>query len=103
MNTQKTSYWATLQGCVTLIVIALAGYLLLRDHGLHLLQWAPFLIVLLCPLMHFFMHHGHQPDETPDPLNRDYQRGYTDALRETQPQDSNNDAPVGHNNCKQHK
>ena len=90
MNTQKTSYWATLQGCLTLIVLAIAGFLLLRDHGMHLLQWVPFLLVLLCPLMHFFMHRGHrhEPDQRPDTSSPDYQRGYTDALRETTQQDS---------------
>lgn len=68
MKTKTPSYWATSQGCLTLIIIAIAGFLLLRDHGMHLLQWSPFLIVLICPLMHFFMHcdHRHEPDETPD-------------------------------------
>lgn len=55
----KKSFWATLPGCLVLIFIALAGYSLLRGHSSHLLQWAPFLIILLCPLMHLFMHRGH--------------------------------------------
>ena len=73
MNTPKSSYWATLQGCLTLILIAIVGFLLLRDHGMHLLQWSPFLIVLLCPFMHFFMHRGHRnkPDETQNGSNYD--------------------------------
>ena len=69
MKTKALSYWATF---------------------MHLLQWSPFLIVLLCPLMHFFMHsgHRHKTEEIPDTSNLDYQRGYTDALSETAQQDS---------------
>ena len=55
----KTSFWATLPGCLVLILIALLGYSVGRDHSSHLVQWAPFLIILLCPLMHVFMHRGH--------------------------------------------
>ncbi len=55
----KKSFWATLPGCIVLILIAFVGYSLVRDHSSHLVQWAPFLIILLCPLMHFFMHRGH--------------------------------------------
>ena len=34
------------------------GLLLLGDHREHVLDFLPFLILLVCPLMHFFMHHG---------------------------------------------
>ena len=44
-----------------LIIPAVAGLglLLLTDHRQHLLDFLPFLILLACPLMHLFMHHGH--------------------------------------------
>jgi hypothetical protein len=34
---------------------------LLTEHLQHVIQYLPFLILLSCPLMHFFMHgkHGH--------------------------------------------
>ena len=32
---------------------------LLFEHTAHVLQYLPFGIVLLCPLMHLFMHRGH--------------------------------------------
>lgn len=35
------------------------GLLLLTDHRQHLLDFLPFLILLACPLIHLFMHHGH--------------------------------------------
>lgn len=36
-----------------------AGFFLILEHRAHLLGWLPFLIVLLCPLMHIFMHRNH--------------------------------------------
>ena len=44
------------------ILIALAAvvaFLVLNGHGYHLLSLAPLLILLACPFMHMFMHHGH--------------------------------------------
>ena len=34
------------------------GYLII-EHRPHLFGWLPYLIILACPLMHLFMHHGH--------------------------------------------
>jgi len=34
-------------------------YFLWTEHQAHLLAALPFLILLLCPLMHIFMHGGH--------------------------------------------
>ena len=42
------------------IVFALiAAFYLWTEHRAHLLGVLPFLIVLACPVMHLFMHHGH--------------------------------------------
>ncbi len=37
----------------------LGGVLLAIEHRAHLLGFLPWLILLACPLMHLFMHHGH--------------------------------------------
>jgi hypothetical protein len=42
---------------VTLAVVL--GYFLITEHRAHLFGALPYLLVLLCPLMHLFMHHGH--------------------------------------------
>jgi hypothetical protein len=43
-----------------LIVIgAIAGYFLLTEHLAHVVGALPYLLLLACPLMHVFMHHGH--------------------------------------------
>lgn len=39
--------------------LAVAGFLLFTEHRAHLLGILPYLILLACPLMHLFMHHGH--------------------------------------------
>lgn len=38
---------------------AVAAFLLVTEHRAHLYGWLPYLILLACPLMHFFMHGGH--------------------------------------------
>ena len=40
-------------------LLAVAVLLLALEHRAHLLGILPFLILLACPLMHFFMHRGH--------------------------------------------
>ena len=46
-------------GIAALVAVPILGFLIFTGHGLHLLGWAPFLLILACPLMHFFMHGGH--------------------------------------------
>lgn len=52
------------------IVAFVAGlaYLLVGEHRVHVAGWAPFLLLLLCPVMHMFMHgdHGHRPSGADD-------------------------------------
>lgn len=42
-----------------LAFIAAGGYFLWTEHQAHLLAALPYLVLLLCPLMHVFMHNGH--------------------------------------------
>lgn len=39
--------------------LAIAGALLFTEHRAHVLGILPYLLLLACPLMHMFMHHGH--------------------------------------------
>jgi hypothetical protein len=42
------------------IGFALVGaFYVLREHWGHALGALPYLLILACPLMHFFMHRGH--------------------------------------------
>ena len=39
--------------------VAIAAFFLVAEHTAHLLGVLPYLLILACPLMHFFMHRGH--------------------------------------------
>lgn len=38
---------------------AAAGYFLWTEHRAHVIEYLPWGILALCPLMHFFMHRDH--------------------------------------------
>ena len=46
-------------GLVMIGFLAIGGVYLWMEHRAHLLGALVFLPLLLCPLMHLFMHHGH--------------------------------------------
>ena len=54
-----------------LLVIA---YFLFTEHRAHVIQFLPFLLLATCPLMHLFMHHGHQ-DEGGEPSTHVHPKG----------------------------
>ena len=39
--------------------LAIAAFFLATEHTAHLFGWLPFLLLLLCPFLHLFMHAGH--------------------------------------------
>tara|TARA_R110002110_G_scaffold12718_3_gene60887 strand:+ start:49574 stop:49834 length:261 start_codon:yes stop_codon:yes gene_type:complete len=45
-----------------LVMIGVATFFLFAEHRVHIFQSLPFFLILLCPLMHFFMHRGHNHD-----------------------------------------
>lgn len=40
-------------------VVAIPAFFLVRTHWIHLMDFLPYLLLLLCPLMHLFMHGSH--------------------------------------------
>ena len=54
---------------VFIAFFAIAAYFLITEHKAHLsdlLYYLPYLLLLACPLLHLFMHHGHgDRDEHP--------------------------------------
>ena len=47
-------YWG---GVAALLIVA--AFFLWTEHRAHLLGVLPYLVFLLCPLIHLFMHRGH--------------------------------------------
>jgi hypothetical protein len=39
--------------------IGIIAYFLITEHRAHVIQFLPYLLLLACPFMHMFMHHGH--------------------------------------------
>lgn len=54
--------WAT--------VVVIAVFYLLREHWGHLLGWWPYLVLMLCPLMHLLHGHGQHRDHHDTDQNR---------------------------------
>jgi uncharacterized membrane protein len=54
-----TPLWRTKGGVVLLGFLAVAAFYLFTEHTAHVFGVLPFLLILSCPVMHLFMHHGH--------------------------------------------
>ncbi len=52
-------FWRSRRAWVLLGFLAIAGFFLLTEHRAHLLGVLPFVLLLLCPLLHLFGHGGH--------------------------------------------
>jgi hypothetical protein len=55
----EPSWWRTRTGAVVIGFAPVAAFYVLREHWGHAFGVLPHLILLACPLMHLFMHHGH--------------------------------------------
>ena len=78
----KPGYWTSLHGLASLALIGAALYFLLVEHGAHTLPYLPFLIIVMCPLMHLFMHKGHGAHGHRDHKNHDVEEAYRRGLEE---------------------
>lgn len=56
---RSPGFWTSRYAIGLLVIGAVAGYFLLTEHRAHFFGALPFLLLLACPLMHVFMHHGH--------------------------------------------
>lgn len=55
------SFWRSKSGIVLGMLAVIALFYVLREHYVHALGLLPYLLLLLCPLMHLLGHHhgGH--------------------------------------------
>ena len=58
-GSEPTPFWRSRYAVGLLVMGAIAAYFLLSEHRAHFLGALPLLLLLSCPLMHVFMHHGH--------------------------------------------
>ena len=59
-------YFRSRWGIGTIVLLAIGAYLLATEHQAHLFGALPWLLLLACPLMHLFMHHGHDHGASPE-------------------------------------
>ncbi|MDR6383784.1 DUF2933 domain-containing protein [Paraburkholderia caribensis] len=52
-------FWKSRSAIALLVFATIALFLLFSEHRAHFLGVLPYLLLLSCPLMHLFMHHGH--------------------------------------------
>ena len=71
MSESERSFWLTPNGLAALGLIGGVLYFLLTEHRAHFIYVLPYLILLLCPVMHIFMHrnHGHHGHEASSSLS----------------------------------
>jgi len=55
---QPGPWFRSRSGLVLLAFLAIAGFFVVTEHTAHVLGVLPWLLVLACPLLHFF-HRGH--------------------------------------------
>src|SRR5215207_1531433 len=46
-------------GVVLVAFLGIAAFFLITEHTAHVFGVLPYALLLLCPLLHVFMHHGH--------------------------------------------
>lgn len=54
-----TSFWRSWPGVCAILLGAALIFFLVTEHTAHFFGMLPFGILLLCPLLHIFMHKGH--------------------------------------------
>jgi hypothetical protein len=59
MTHESAPLWRSRAGAALLVVASVGGFLLFTEHRAHVLGFLPYALLLACPLMHMFMHHGH--------------------------------------------
>jgi len=55
-HSKKKAFW---KNPIVIIGLVAVGYWLYVYHPQHALGFLPYAILLLCPLLHIFMHGGH--------------------------------------------
>ena len=58
-DNHSSSSWSTYSRTVFIAFTVIALGLIAYEHRMHVLGVLPWLLILACPLMHLFMHHGH--------------------------------------------
>lgn len=64
MATHDRPFYRTPSGIALLGFVAVALFFLVTEHTAHFFGALPYVLLLACPLMHFFHHGRHRAHET---------------------------------------
>lgn len=53
-------FFASRANVVLVAFLAIGAFYLILEHRAHLLGWLPWLVLAACPLLHMYMHGGHE-------------------------------------------
>jgi len=56
---QQTAWLRSRFGLALIGFLAIAAFFLVTEHRAHLYGFLPFLLLLLCPILHWLMHGSH--------------------------------------------
>ncbi len=59
MKDDSTPFWRNRSRLAFAVFLAIGGYFLWTEHQAHVIEFLPWLLILGCVGMHFFMHGGH--------------------------------------------
>jgi cbb3-type cytochrome oxidase subunit 3 len=66
---KTVSFWRTWPGICAILLLSALLFFLITEHTAHFLGVLPFGILLLCPLLHIFMHKGHGSNDDSKPAD----------------------------------
>ena len=58
-NFSLSQWFRSRTGIVLIAFLAIAAFFLMTEHTAHFFGILPFALLLLCPILHVFMHGGH--------------------------------------------
>jgi hypothetical protein len=81
MASETSDRWSSISKTVFVGFCLIVATLVIYEHRLHVLGYLPFLLLLACPLMHVFMHHGHSHGNDDHPNGGENKGGQDHAWR----------------------
>ena len=57
---KQRPWWKTPYGVGLSVFLCVAAFFLVTEHWAHVIPYLPFVLFLLCPLTHIFMHVSHE-------------------------------------------
>ena len=67
-------WWRSPGGLALASLVVVVAFYLLMEHSAHVFGALPYLLLLLCPVLHLFHHHGHghrHPEQHGTPPHQD--------------------------------